>query len=299
MDWSRESHSWPNSDASRFVDLDGMRWHIQQMGEGPQIVLLHGSGATTHSFGKLLPDLARSFDITAIDLPGHGFTTPMSGGRPSLPGVSRALAQLLLHEKIAPAVIAGHSAGAAIAVYATADNLWAPEALVAINGAFYPFAGFAGHIFPAAAKLLFLNPLAPRLFAFGAGSRRRVVDLIRSTGSKLDDEGIDFYQRALMSSRHVEGTLAMMANWDLAPMERHLQALDVPLLQIIGGRDGTVDPGSARHTAALLAKGEIRVFEDCGHLVHEEKPDAVADAIRRFAADHDILHQAGGLRKKI
>ena len=222
MNWARDGAGWPNADVSRFVELDRMRWHVQQMGSGPSILLLHGTGATTHSYAAVMPLLAQHFSVTAIDLPGHGFTSRIASGSPSLPRVCHAIAGLLDSEGLAPTAIVGHSAGAAIAVQMAGEGLVTPDALVAINGAFYPFPGFAGHIFPAAAKLLFLNPFAPRLFAFGAGSRRRVVDLIASTGSTLDARGVDLYQRALTSSDHVEGTLAMMANWNLNDMERRL-----------------------------------------------------------------------------
>lgn len=288
MDWLSDGYDWPNRDSSRFVIVNGTRWHIQQMGSGPQILLLHGSGATTHSLGDLLPDLARNYTVTAIDLPGHGFTSRLHGSKPDLDGVSLAVNALMQKEGVEPELIVGHSAGAAIAVHAVASGLLNPKALVAINGAFYPFPGFSGHIFPAVAKLLFLNPFAPRLFAFGAGNRQRVNNLIKSTGSQISKKGVDFYQRALISSRHIEGTLAMMANWNLAPMTAKLKSLEIPVLQIIGGKDGTVDPKLANRTASLLRSGQMLVLNNYGHLVHEEIPDQVADAIRAFAGEHQI-----------
>ncbi len=288
MNWTRDRAGWPNADASRIVEIDRMRWHVQQMGSGPPVLLLHGTGATTHSYAALMPLLAERYAVTAIDLPGHGFTGRITSGSPALPNVARAIAGLLDREGIVPQAVVGHSAGAAIAVHMSGEKLVDPKALVAINGAFYPFPGFAGHIFPAAAKLLFLNPFAPRLFAFGAGRRRRVVDLIASTGSTLDERGIDLYQRALTSSDHVEGTLAMMAHWNLNDMQRRLAALDLPLLQIVGGRDATIDPAAANRTADVLQHGEMRTFDGCGHLVHEEKPAEVAETIAEFLARHGI-----------
>jgi magnesium chelatase accessory protein len=70
---------WPHRTASRFVSAGGIEWHVQVMGKGPCALLLHGTGASTHSFRDLAPALAPDFSVIAVDLPGHGFTgTPPS-----------------------------------------------------------------------------------------------------------------------------------------------------------------------------------------------------------------------------
>lgn len=288
MDWLTEGPQWPNNTLSRFVEAGGARWHVQQAGQGPTLLLLHGSGATTHSFAALLPLLAQTYEVIAIDLPGHGFTSALRASQPTLQGVSQSIKALLQQEQIKPDLVVGHSAGAAIAVKMAANALLDPAALVAINGAFYPFPGPAALVFPAVARALFLNPFVPSLVARSARSPRRVANLIASTGSTLDDDGLELYRRALSSRNHVEGTLAMMANWDLVPMREHLQALDRPVLQIIGSQDKTIDPSAAQKTASLLKQGQLVQFEGLGHLVHEEEPGDVADTILTFAKENGI-----------
>ena len=59
----------------------GLRWHVQMMGTGPQVLLLHGAGAATHSWRDVAPLLARDFTVIAPDLPGHGFTDTPRGRR--------------------------------------------------------------------------------------------------------------------------------------------------------------------------------------------------------------------------
>ncbi|MFD0917795.1 alpha/beta fold hydrolase BchO [Pseudahrensia aquimaris] len=284
MKWEQHGRSWPNSEISRFEIVDRTRYHVQRTGgEGlPKLLMLHGSGATTHSLAALIENLRGKFDILAPDIPGHGFSGPLDAQKPTLPNIAKALGKLLEYEDFAPDLVVGHSAGAAIAVQMQSTGVINVGGIVSINGAFYPFPGMAGHLFPAIARLLFLNPFVPHLFAFGAGSRGRVQDLIDSTGSKLGPEGIDLYQKAISDAEHVEGTLAMMANWDLEPMATMLRHLNIPVLQIIGGRDGTIEPKAAQQTARLLRHDSMVVFPDKGHLVHEEAPDEVADAILHF-----------------
>ncbi|MEL6735307.1 MAG: alpha/beta fold hydrolase BchO [Pseudomonadota bacterium] len=287
MDWLANRDTWPNGAASDFFTSEDVRLHFQRMGTvgSPRLLLLHGSGATTHSFRDLLPLLAQRFDVLAPDLPGHGFSSPFARRVPAMEAVAGALAELLRHTGFVPDLTVGHSAGAAVGVRLAQELSWQTP-LVSINGAFYPFPGMAAYIFPAAARLLFLNPFAPRLFAFGAASRSRVEDLIASTGSVLDDQGIDLYQRALCSRHHIEGTLEMMAHWDLTTMSTRLRRLDSPVLQIIGMKDGTIDPAAADDTAALLKLGEMVRIADAGHLVHEEQPDRVSNIISEFHLKH-------------
>ena len=42
--WERDGRDWPNREASRFVKAAGLRWHVQVAGEGPVILLVHGTG---------------------------------------------------------------------------------------------------------------------------------------------------------------------------------------------------------------------------------------------------------------
>ena len=284
MDWHREKDSWPNADTSLFLDLEGVQWHVQRTGSGPTLLLLHGSGATTHSFNGLITELSQSYELFVPDLPGHGFTSVIRRKRSSLHNISEALSKLLEHEDFKPTVVIGHSAGAAIAVNMTMQGFIAPKGIISINGAFYPFPGIARQLFPAMAKVLFLNPFVPSFFARSASNKDRVRRLIRSTGSQLTEQQLDYYARAFRSVRHVEGTLAMMANWELEEMDKLLKSLSVPLLQIIGEKDGTVDPDASFSTEKLVPESSRASFADAGHLVHEEHPKEVARKISEFVS---------------
>ena len=69
-------------------------WHVQRMGKGPGLLMLHGTGASTHSWELLEPLLARRFQVVAPDLPGHGFTTAKKAPDLSLPGMARSVGAL-------------------------------------------------------------------------------------------------------------------------------------------------------------------------------------------------------------
>ena len=64
MRWPPPSH-WPHRAHSRQVFCKPHRWHVQEMGQGDLIVLLHGAGGSTHSFRHLMPLLAEHYRVVA------------------------------------------------------------------------------------------------------------------------------------------------------------------------------------------------------------------------------------------
>ncbi|MBR0654489.1 alpha/beta fold hydrolase BchO [Plastoroseomonas arctica] len=277
--WDRDGRDWPNRAHSSFPFAANMRWHVQRMGRGPVALLLHGTGAATHSWRGLLPILAKDFDSIAPDLPGHGFTaTPAADGL-SLPGMARRIAALLDALQARPSLIIGHSAGAAIAMRMALDGLARPDGIIAINGAMLPLAGIAGSVFSPLAKLLAGLPLVPWLVALRAEDRAVVERLLRGTGSSIDRAGVEFYTRLFSRRGHVAATLGMMAAWDLGRLERDLPSLELPLAVIIGANDRTVPAAEQRRVVARLRHAECITLPGLGHLAHEEAPDAVASAV--------------------
>ena len=285
--WERDGRDWPNHDASRFIEAGGLSWHVQVMGAGPELLLLHGAGASTHSWRDLMPALAQNFCVIAPDLPGQGFTSAPSGDGYALHGMARGVAALLSALNAAPRMIVGHSAGAALAVRMSLDGVAAPRAIVGVNAALLPFHS-VGAVFSGLAKLLAINPLFPRLFAHQARSPRVVKRLLDDTGSRIDARGAALYQRLAENSGHVAGTLRMMANWDLDGLRRDLPNLRAKLYLLTGMKDGTVDPERAHDVRKLVPDAEIIPFPGLGHLAHEEQPALFAQRIGAIARLHHL-----------
>ncbi|GJE75048.1 alpha/beta fold hydrolase BchO [Methylorubrum suomiense] len=285
--WERDGRDWPHRSASRFVEAAGLRWHIQEFGEAekPGLLLLHGTGAATHSWRGLAPLLAERYRVVAPDLPGHGFTDPLPPGRLSLPGMAAAVAGLCDHLDLVPALAVGHSAGAAVLARMCLDRRITPDLLVALNGALTPFPGVASFLFPSMARMLFLNPVTPRLFAWSA-DKAAVRRLLDGTGSRLDQPGLDLYRRLLSRSGHVSGALGMMANWDLAALDRDLPKLGVRALLVVGSEDKAIRPDTAFALRDRLPFARIELLRGLGHLAHEEAPGRVAEIVLREASSN-------------
>jgi magnesium chelatase accessory protein len=281
--WSKDGADWPNRDAGVFVEAAGLRWHVQRMGEGPPLLLIHGTGAATHSWRGLLPLLAQRFSVVAPDLPGHGFTQSPPPHRLSLPGMAADLSALLRKLDVSPAILVGHSAGAAILARMCLDGRIAPRLLVAVNGAFMPFGGVANHLFSPLAKLLVMNPLVPRAFAWQASNAGAVERLLANTGSSIDAQGTALYRKLTRNPAHVAAALRMMANWKLEPLLHDLPRLATTLLLITAANDRSISPDVARQVREIVPHAIIERVAGLGHLAHEEQPHLIAHLILKYA----------------
>jgi magnesium chelatase accessory protein len=119
LDWETDGRDWPNRAHSHFVKAAGLTWHVQEFGSigpnKPKILLLHGTGSSSHSWRDVAPLLALRYQVVAIDLPGHAFTSMPPAVEQSLSGMSRNVAELLRVMSFTPTLVIGHSAGAAVA----------------------------------------------------------------------------------------------------------------------------------------------------------------------------------------
>ncbi len=286
-DWATEGKDWPNREASSFVRAGGYEWHVQQMGpqgtKAPICLLIHGTGAATHSWRDVMPLLAKQYRVVAMDLPGHGFTKTGSGGRPTLEGMATSVAALLDQLEIAPDVLVGHSAGVAIAAQLMLDKKW-PTPLIGFTPALMPFPGLAAKIFPQLAKMLFTNPFVAIIFARMAQAPGQTAKfLARATGSKIDAEGAKYYTRLFSKSGHCDGAIRMMANWRLEALGARLGNLGGPVLLVSAAKDAAIPKTAVVQAVALIPGCETQEMAALGHLAHEEDPGQAVDIIVEFA----------------
>lgn len=277
-DWPRRAHS---------VRIRAVphHWHVQVSGQGPDLLLLHGAGASAHSWRALAPLMA-GYRVIVPDLPGHGYTHTSERSRLNLDAMADDLTLLCQGQGWKPAAIVGHSAGGVLALRMAELMPRAPATLVGINAALGPFEGFAGWLFPKLARLMAVSPFMPQLLSGLASNRRKVESVLSSTGSKLAAADLELYRRLLAMPQHLEGTLNMMANWQLDPILARLPQTSVPVLLLTSSGDLAVPPAVSRQAATRLPRVECTELPGFGHLVQEEAPEAVAAVLLPWLSRH-------------
>ena len=292
LDWESDGADWPLRQYSRFVQTPRLRWHVQYAphadAQAPTVLLLHGTGASTHSWRDVFVLLSARCSVLALDFPGHAFTATPAPAEVatlfSLPGMAAGVAELLAQMGIVPHTIVGHSAGAAVACMLSLDGHIEPQRIVSLNGALLPLDGLAGQLFSPMAKLLAKAPFVPELFSWQAAQPAVMQRLLDGTGSTLDAQGRALYQKLIAQPAHSAGALAMMAHWDLHTFWTRLPALQTPLTLVAGEQDLIVPPSVAERAWASLKRQPptpVTRLRGLGHLAHEEQPDTLAQCIVR------------------
>jgi magnesium chelatase accessory protein len=269
---------WPNRIASRSVSVGSLDWHVQVAGSGPTVVLLHGTGASAHSWADLIPGLTSAATVVAPDLPGHGFTLGATPESLTLPQVAADLEALLNALGVgAPALIAGHSAGAALAIRWALSGTRIPRAIVGFAPSLVePPAVYGQFVAP------FLNPIATSAFAAWAmtefASRTALVDLLlHSTGSAIPAAQRDRYAALFRNPAHVQGAMSFMAAADLPRLLEEGRALTVPMTFVVGAHDHWIPERPLRAVIARAFPTAKVIRWEGGHLVHEVRAaEAVA-----------------------
>lgn len=271
---------WPFAALSRFTRAGAHDWHVQEDGDGPLLLLIHGAGGGTQSFRHLFPLLTPTCRVAMFDLPGQGFTRPGAQQRFGLDPMAEDIAALMDAEGWVPTAIVGHSAGAALALRLA--EMGRVDRVVGINAAISNFSGVAGVLFPLMAKALAAMPFVADIFTANASRPGSVERLIAGTGSDIAADDLTFYRRLVSDRRHVSGTLSMMAQWRLDGLLARLPDLTADVLFVTGARDKAVPPGVSAKMAARMPSARYVDLDGLGHLAHEEDADRVLATIAPF-----------------
>ena len=281
-------------DASRLVELSFGRVFLGDHGPAtdvvpaaPPLLLLHGLLVTSHSFVRLIPELAGDRRVLAPDLPGCGDSDrppPVLCADYSPRWQAAALLELLDRLELAQVDLVGHSWGGAIAV-CLADA--APERvrrLALVDPTLFampvPFEG----------RLALLPRLGPYMFQnmYRRNELRRYLGRAFSSEMLVDEADVDIYWDRLARSGGREAAHAMLMqlmNPDaMGAMIPRLRGLVAPTLVVWGDRDQIVPREHAQRVTDTIPGAQLRWIEGCGHSPAEERPEALASLIREHLA---------------
>jgi pimeloyl-ACP methyl ester carboxylesterase len=117
----------------RFLEVDGARLHYVDRGTGPAVVLVHGLGGNLRNFYAVVDRLAATCRVVAVDRPGSGYSTMISGAHPALRAQATLIARFCGKLGLDRALLVGHSFGGALSLALALEHPDRVGALVLIS----------------------------------------------------------------------------------------------------------------------------------------------------------------------
>jgi len=271
-----------------FLDIGGVRSRVYHHGSGRYgVLMLHGVGVSADSFLWNLEELGQGRMALAPDLLGYGLTGEGSyRDGPPHDGIVDHLIALIDHLGLETLCIVGSSFGSAIACLLTLRLQSKVDRLVLVGCG------------PALNDRAYLGRMYAQSFENGSAAMgdptlerciRRMRNLVFDPASvppalplmQLSLYGLpetrDRYERRMRGIMDPEA----LRNYDVTP---RLKDITVPTLIIWGRQDVRGDLAQAEANARKLPRGEMVVYENCGHLPYLEKPQEFNAMVNRFIA---------------
>lgn len=248
-----------------FIEIDHLRIYVEQAGQGPPVLLLHGWQNSARTLASIRDALTPSHRVWALDLPGFGLSSapPETWGTYEYADFVRHAMQRL---EIEHADLLGHSRGGAIGIVLAAQSPNLIDRLVLV--------GSAGLRAP--------RTLALRLRGQTARNARRLLD--RPLTGRAGRRVLNWLYGQLGMSDYrdagpLRATFVKMVNQDLRLLLPQIQA---PVLLLWGARDQETPLWMGRQMAAAIPKAELVVFEQAGHFVFLEEREAFNHTLLGF-----------------
>jgi pimeloyl-ACP methyl ester carboxylesterase len=273
---------------SRFVDINGLQVHYKIAGQGePTLVLLHGFAASVFSWREVMEPLSDIGTVMAFDRPAFGLTQrPLPGEwvgeSPYGAETQVELTVGLLDELgVERAILVGNSAGGTIALLTALTYPQRVQALVLVDPAVYAHGSSLGLI-----RFLANTPQMQRI---GPLVARRIrgwgIDFARSAWhdpSQITAEVWEGYLKPLQAENWDRGLWEMVRASQSHDLPERLAEIQMPCLVITGDDDRIVPTEQSIRLADELPDAELVVIPDCGHIPHEECPEAFLQAVTDF-----------------
>lgn len=275
--------------ASRFAELAEMRVHFKDEGDGPPLLLIHGTASSLHTWDGWAAELAERFRLVRLDLPGFGLTGPDPTGDYSHARRVEVIVALLDYLRIERTAVAGSSLGGGIALELARTHPERVDALVLVDSAGYPVPRREGFIvfdlarLPIAGQLL--SRLTPRVLV-RSGVRQSYGD-----ESKVTPELVDRYYRLLRRRGNRRALIAGLLT------ENHLdrdaiRSLEQPVLVMWGREDRLIAVETASDFDTDLADSDLVVYDGVGHVPMEEIPERSAEDTAQFLLSLESRQEA-------
>ncbi len=277
--------------SSRLSIVQGVRCHHLEAGDGPTLVLLHGTAfdSASLSYGASLSALAERHQVLALDWPGYG-ESEVPRSTLSMEDHVDLLDAFLREHGVDRAHVAGFSMGGAVALGYALRHADRVASLTMIGS----YGLDARMPVPLVAYLAMRVPLLQRGVVWSLRRSKMLTRLVLSLLVFADprhvtDELIDeVYQQ--VSTTETERSFIAWLRGELRPFRlatsyaERLGDVGVPTLLLHGRHDRVVPWGKAKSAHERLPNSRLVVVPRCGHWVMREAPDVFVDALLEFTS---------------
>lgn len=255
---------------AQFVRIGDQLVHVEQAGQGDPVVLIHGFGASTYSWRKVMPVLAESFRVVAIDLNGFGYTQrPESFDSYTREGQADLVLRVMDALAIESAHLIGHSYGGGLTLWIASRHPERLRSMVLVDSSAPTYANDrrsrAAALRPLNAFFLHavvLHPNAVRRALLHSFYDDSLVtpELVREYYDRIRIEGVNDAYFGLTAPVHSQ------------PEPVDLETIEVPALVVWGAEDELISKEAGQKAADRLPKADFVLMEGVGHVPMEEQP---------------------------
>jgi pimeloyl-ACP methyl ester carboxylesterase len=260
----------------KFAEFDGEKIHYIQMGRGPDLVLLHGIGASLFIWRFVIRRLSENYRVTAIDIPGFGRSGKNPYGDYGLNAQRARIVRFLDFIKIREASLVGSSMGGAIALWMAHEHPQRFSKVIALAPATSP------ELIPRQlSKVLRFAPLAHK--TLNERTMKMILAYVVARRELIDAGTIEAYLEPFLdegiSVKTFLGALQLLGD---RRMPKCFAGLQSKVLIIQGERDRLVTMRSIQRLAKIIGNPEIAVSTTGGHHIMEDEPEWTMSEILRF-----------------
>jgi len=268
---------------STFIEVNGQRIHYRD--EGPRedplpIVLVHGTSASLHTWEGWVAGLKGERRVIRFDLPGFGLTGPSASGDYRADAYARFVLGLLDALKVERFVIAGNSLGGEVAWHTALAAPKRVDRLILVDSAGYAVAPRSAPLGFRIARIPVLNRLAE--FLLPRSLVEASVRKVYGDPSRVTPELVDRYYELTLREGNRRALGERFRQMAPGADAARIRELGLPTLILWGGRDTLIPPEAASRFQADIPASQLVMFDDLGHVPHEEDPARTLAAARKF-----------------
>ena len=268
---------------SFFMTLDGMEVHVRDEGNAQDsvpIVLIHGTGASLHTFEAWTSELKREHRVLSMDLPGYGLTGPFPHRDYSMDRYVEFMLHFLQSLNIEQCVLGGNSLGGAIAWRFALEHPDMVDKLVLIDAAGYPSESESVPIAFRIAKMRGIN----RIFTFitPRSLAKASLENVYADESKVSKELIDRYFELTLRKGNRQAYLDRMGVKRYPQAFEKIKTIEQPTLILWGDRDELIPVTNAYRFHHDLPNDTLVILQDAGHVPMEEDPERSLKILKTF-----------------